>query len=324
MTEGEKQFDGTLHLPRGAASSEESILDIPVDITNRQVVISPGPGPNVAAAGTALAVPSKSGSPTDTSNPITSTPRLRLRDLVSPVGIDGSPDPFGQFLKAGASTIYREQGNRMIAVKFSVRGSDLAGAVSKAQDATRDLIPPGYRAEWSGEFQEMEEAEGRLMYIIPISLALIFVLLHLAFRSLTDAFCVLSNVVALSLGGVWALYLTGTNFSISAAVGFISIFGVAIMDGLLSISYFNALRAQGVAAERGDPARRRQARPAHDDDGPDSDLWTAARGPIDAHRRPDATAAGHRRGWRHDHDIALEPLPDAGALQLLRPSGGVG
>src|SRR5262249_40107596 len=117
------------------------------------------------------------------------------------------------------------------------------------QDKTRNLfdIPKyqAYRTEWSGEFQEMEEANERLMVIIPVSLALIFILLYLAFNSLLDALVVLSNVLALSLGGVWALVITGTNFSISAAVGFISIFGVAIMDGLLSVSYFNQLRFRG-------------------------------------------------------------------------------
>jgi cobalt-zinc-cadmium resistance protein CzcA len=185
------------------------------------------------------------GTPVNTANPLSNTPRVRLRELVSPVGKDGQPDPNGTFVRAGVSTVYREQGNRMIAVKFSVRGRDLAGAVADAKAATRDLFPPGYRAEWSGEFQEMEEAEARLMIIIPVSLGLIFALLYLAFQSLIDAFLVLSNVVALSLGGIWALYLTGTNFSISAAVGFISIFGVAIMDGLLSVAYFNQLRAKG-------------------------------------------------------------------------------
>ncbi len=84
------------------------------------------------------------------------------------------------------------------------------------------------------------------MVIIPTSLVLIFLLLYLAFRSLIDACLVLMNVVALSLGGVWALLLTNTNFSISAAVGFISIFGVAIMDGLLLVSYFNQMRAHGL------------------------------------------------------------------------------
>ena len=108
------------------------------------------------------------------------------------------------------------------------------------------LIPKGYETQWSGEFEEMEKAEARLMWIVPVSLTLICVMLYMAFGNLLDVLAVFSNVVALCLGGVWALVLTGNNFSISAAVGFISIFGVAIMDGLLSVSYFNALRAKGL------------------------------------------------------------------------------
>ena len=95
----------------------------------------------------------------------------------------------------------------------------------------------------------MQEARLRLLILVPASLALIAVLLYLAFQSILDVLLVLTNVVALSLGGVWALFLTGTNFSISAAVGFISIFGVAIMDGLLTVSFFNQLRSQGLPLE---------------------------------------------------------------------------
>ena len=120
--------------------------------------------------------------------------------------------------------------------------------MAEAQQKTEDLFQGGYRAEWSGEFEEMQAAEERLMIIIPLAVVLVVVLLYLAFRSLLDVLTVLSNVVALSLGGVWALLLTNTNFSISAAVGFISIFGVAIMDGLLTISYFNHLRTEGLPA----------------------------------------------------------------------------
>jgi cobalt-zinc-cadmium resistance protein CzcA len=245
MIEGEKLFDVTVRWPRWRRGTQTSILDIPVDIVNRQVILGTGPGVNPSATGTGQPEPSAVGSTTNTGNPITNTPRLRLRDLVSPVGKEGAPDPRGRFERAGASTIYREQGNRLIAVKFSVHGRDLGGAVAEAQAKTRDLFQSPYRAEWSGEFQEMEEAEGRLMIIIPLSLSLIFMLLYFAFRSLIDALVVLANVVALSLGGIWALLLTGTNFSISAAVGFISIFGVAIMDGLLLVSYFNQERANG-------------------------------------------------------------------------------
>jgi cobalt-zinc-cadmium resistance protein CzcA len=182
-----------------------------------------------------------------TDNPITQqAPRLRLRDLVTPVGKDGDPDPKGQFERAGASDIYREDGKRMIAIKFSVRGRDLGSAVDEARKRTKDIFQAPYRAVWSGEFEEMEEAEARLMIIVPLSLGLIFILLYMAFHSFIDAVVVFSNVFDLAVGGIWALYLTGTNFSISAAVGFVSLFGVAIMEGLLMISYFNALRAQGL------------------------------------------------------------------------------
>ena len=94
-------------------------------------------------------------------------------------------------------------------------------------------LPPGYRLEWSGEFAQMEKANARLMWIVPISIGLIMVLLYTAFSSLKDALLVMVNVVAATMGGVWALKLTGTPFSISAAVGFISIFGVAVQDGVL-------------------------------------------------------------------------------------------
>ncbi|MGC3972085.1 MAG: efflux RND transporter permease subunit [Pirellulales bacterium] len=165
---------------------------------------------------------------------------------MTPLNDDGKFDPDGRFVRAGASTIYREQGNRMIAVKFSVRGRDLAGAVSEAQAKTADLFQAPYSAAWSGEFDQMREAEKRLMLIVPISMVLVFVLIYLAFGSMLDMLAVAANVARLSMGGIWALLLTGTNFSISAAVGFISIFGVAIMDGLLLIAYFNQLRAHGL------------------------------------------------------------------------------
>src|SRR5262249_37713883 len=157
--------DVTVRWPAWRRGSETSILDIPVDITNNQVILATGPGVNPSPTGSGLAPPPKAGSLTDTSNPITNTPRLRLRDLVSPVGKNGRPDPNGPFEQAGASTIYREQGKRLIAVKFSVRGRDLASAVGEAREKTGDLFRAPYRAVWSGEFEEMEEAEGRLMLI---------------------------------------------------------------------------------------------------------------------------------------------------------------
>ena len=118
-----------------------------------------------------------------------------------------------QFERAGASDIYREDGKRMIAIKFSVRGRDLGGAVAEARARTKDLFQTPYRAVWSGEFEQMEEAQGRLLWIIPLSLGLIFILLYSAFRSFLDSIVIFSNVFDVAVGGIWALYLTGTNFS---------------------------------------------------------------------------------------------------------------
>jgi cobalt-zinc-cadmium resistance protein CzcA len=257
MVEGEKTFDVALRWPEHLRGNEQAILDIPIEATNNTVTPgyvpstpqTPVTGPSVGVnpLGTNLPMPSLWGNLFNAAlTNVASVPRLRLAQLVTPVNEAGQPDPHGKFLRSGASTIYREQGKRFIAVKFSVRGRDLASAVAEAQEKTAHLFHGAYHAEWSGEFQEMLEAEHRLMYIIPLSLAAIFSLLYLAFHDLVDALLVFSNVVALCLGGVWALLLTGTNFSISAAVGFISIFGVAIMDGLLLVSYFNHLRVQGL------------------------------------------------------------------------------
>jgi cobalt-zinc-cadmium resistance protein CzcA len=246
MVEGEKLFDIAVRWPKRLRSSEADILDIPVDVANNTVIQNQGPGVIPSSIGHGNAPPSNVGALANTGNIISNTPRLRLRDLVTPVGDDGAPDPDGQFTRPGASMIYREQGKRLIAIKFSVRGRDLAGAVAEAQARTNDIFKAPYHAEWSGEFEEMQDAEARLMIIVPLSLTMIFILLYMAFRNSLDSIMVFSNVIALSLGGVWALLITGTNFNISAAVGFISIFGVAIMDGLLLISYFNQLRLQGL------------------------------------------------------------------------------
>ncbi|HEV3440186.1 MAG TPA: efflux RND transporter permease subunit, partial [Gemmata sp.] len=257
MIEGEKRFDISLRWPMPLRDNVRAIMDIPVDVINNQVASQYQPqlpstrqtnqATGLTTNGSASPGFAISGSQTNaTNNYLAGTPRRRLGDLVTPYDAEGMPNPEGSFIRPGASMIFREQGKRMIAVKFGVRGRDLAGAVAEAREAVEPLIPPSYRTVWSGEFEQMQDAEFRLMFIIPLALILIFILLYTAFNSLLDAVVVLSNVVALSIGGVWALYLTDTNFSTSAAVGFVSLFGVAIMDGLLLISYFNALRAQGM------------------------------------------------------------------------------
>jgi heavy metal efflux system protein len=246
MVEGERLFDISVRWPKWRRISETSILEIPVDIINNSVVLAQGSGFTPNASGHALPPPTVAGSLADTSNPISSTPRIRLGDLVTPVGADFAPDPSGEFVHSGAATIYREEGKRMIAIKFSVRGRDLGSAVDEAKAKTKDFFQIPYSANWSGEFEQMEEANVRLMFIIPISLFLIFLLLYMAFRSFLDAIVIISNIFDVAVGGIWSLYLTGTNFSVSSAVGFISLFGIAVMEGLLMISYFNDLRFQGL------------------------------------------------------------------------------
>ncbi len=231
--------------------NSELIRDIPVDVLNNRVAgegVTHGmPGHDLMLRGSSLPLPALSGSSLNTSyNNLSQVPRRRLGDLVVPVDDHGAPDPHGKFVRSGASTIAREQGKRFIALKFSVRNRDLASGVAAAQAATADLIPAPYYAEWSGEFQEMNEAVHRLMIVVAVSLVLILVLLYLALGSVLDVIVVFANVVVLSIGGIWALLLTGLNFNISAGVGFISILGVGMMNGLILVSGFNARRASGM------------------------------------------------------------------------------
>ena len=159
-------------------------------------------------------------------------------------------------LVSGASFIYRENQERYIPIKFSVRGRDLGGAVQAAQQriATEVLLPPGYRLEWVGEFGELQEAIGRLAVVVPLSFALIGVLLFVNFASVTDTVLAVSVLPMALVGGIFALFLTGTPFSVSAAIGFVALFGIAAMDGIIVISYYNKLIFDGVA--RADAVRR--------------------------------------------------------------------
>src|SRR5262245_16691511 len=151
-------------------------------------------------------------------------------------------------LRSGASYIYRENNARYLPIKFSVRGRDLGSAVAEAQAKVEQNVklPAGYHVEWSGEFGELKEAEARLAYIVPLSLLLIFLLLYGAFNSLRDSVLVLASIPFALIGGVLALFVRGINFSVSAAVGFVSLFGVAVMAGIILLSFYNQLRARGV------------------------------------------------------------------------------
>jgi heavy metal efflux system protein len=144
-------------------------------------------------------------------------------------------------LVSGAAFIYREQQQRYVPIKFSVRGRDLGSAVLEAQRAvdSQVLLPGGYRLEWVGEFGNLQDAIARLGVAVPLSIALIVLLLYLNFGSLRDALLAASVIPMALLGGIFALWVTGTPFSVSSAIGFVALFGIAAMDGILVLSYYH-------------------------------------------------------------------------------------
>jgi cobalt-zinc-cadmium resistance protein CzcA len=150
-------------------------------------------------------------------------------------------------LDTGAAWIYHESTQRFIPVKFSVRGRDLGGTVEEMQAhiAKRVHLPGGYRLVWAGEFGDLQQAKQRLALAVPVSLVLILGLLYCLFNSLIECFLTLSGIPFAAAGGVLALYASGLSFSISAAIGFVSLFGVSVMNGILLITYYNQARLRG-------------------------------------------------------------------------------
>jgi cobalt-zinc-cadmium resistance protein CzcA len=206
MVEGEKLYDIVLRLPEDHRNDPAAIGRIPVDL--------PGIGGGEGA-------------------------RIPLSHLAT-------IEPH----KSGASYIYRENNRRYLPIKFAVRNRDLASAVEEARHTVEAAdgpvkLPEGYRTVWSGEFAQMRQAGATLALTVPLSGALILIVLYSMFRSFKDACLVMAGVTAALPGGVLALWATGTPFSISAAVGFISIFGVVVQNGVLLVNDFNTLRARG-------------------------------------------------------------------------------
>jgi cobalt-zinc-cadmium resistance protein CzcA len=151
-------------------------------------------------------------------------------------------------LDSGASFIYHEATQRYVPIKFSVRRRDLGSTVAQAQAriAKSVPLPNGYRIVWAGEFEDLQKAKQRLLVFVPISLGLILVLLYSLFNSARDSLLALAGIPFSVAGGVLALFVTGLPFSISAAIGFISLLGVSVMNGILVLTYFNELRMQGM------------------------------------------------------------------------------
>jgi cobalt-zinc-cadmium resistance protein CzcA len=163
--------------------------------------------------------------------------------------------PLGQLaeivIEEGPSQISREDLHRRITVEANVRGRDLAGFVAEAQAAVAKSVklPPGYYPVWGGQFENLQRASKRLAIVVPLTLFLIFILLYTTFNSMRPAMMIYLNIPLAATGGVVALFVRGLPFSISAGVGFIALFGVAVLNGVVLMTYITQLREQGLSAE---------------------------------------------------------------------------
>ncbi|HWU39483.1 MAG TPA: efflux RND transporter permease subunit, partial [Candidatus Acidoferrum sp.] len=151
----------------------------------------------------------------------------------------------------GGSEIYREANSRYVAVKYSVRGRDLGSTVEEAIRKVTNAVklPEGYTMSWAGEYENQKRSERRLLIVLPVTIILIFVILYTMFQSIKWALLILTNVAMARIGGLLALLLTHTNFSVSSGVGFLALFGVSVQTGVIMVEYINQLRARGYSIQ---------------------------------------------------------------------------
>jgi len=151
----------------------------------------------------------------------------------------------------GGSEIYREGNQRYIAIKYSVRGRDLGSAVEEAISKVGQQVklPTGYHLKWEGEYASQKRANARLLIVLPITILIIFVILYTMFKSVKWATLIMANVAVAPIGGLIALLLTGTNFSVSSGVGFLALFGVSVQTGVIMLEYINQLRVRRFSIE---------------------------------------------------------------------------
>ena len=188
---------------------------------------------------------------------------MRRITVNTPGGVD---IPLGQLatieLVDGPATIYREDGQRYAPVTFAVRGRDLASAIEVAEQniATKVKLPYGTHLEWAGEINELKDAQKRLSFIVPLTLLLVALLTYTSVRNWLDTLIVLIDIPVACTGGILALLLTGEHFSVSAAMGFVSIFGIAIQDAILVVTYFQRLHlgeGHGIVSAARESAEKR-------------------------------------------------------------------
>jgi cobalt-zinc-cadmium resistance protein CzcA len=154
-------------------------------------------------------------------------------------------------VRDGASEVYREENSRYVAIKYSVRGRDLGGAVEEAIKKVGEQVklPVGYHIDWAGEYESQKRSEKRLLLVLPLTILGIFVILYTMFSSAKWALLILANVAMAPIGGLLALLITGTHFSVSSGVGFLALFGVSVQTGVIMLEYINQLRVRGHSIE---------------------------------------------------------------------------
>jgi heavy metal efflux system protein len=147
----------------------------------------------------------------------------------------------------GANEIYREGNSRYVAIKYSVRGADLGSTVEEAIKRVRQQVPlpAGYRINWAGEYESQQRSQHRLMIVVPVTVLIILIVLYTMFGSIKWALVMLASIAMAPLGGLLALLVTGTHFSVSSGVGFLALFGVSVQTGVIMLEYINQLRAGG-------------------------------------------------------------------------------
>jgi cobalt-zinc-cadmium resistance protein CzcA len=151
----------------------------------------------------------------------------------------------------GGSEIYREENSRYIAVKYSVRGRDLGSTVEESIRKVNSAVklPVGYSLDWAGEYESEKRSERRLLLVLPVTILLIYIILYSMFKSVKWALLILTNVAMARIGGLLALLITHTNFSVSSGVGFLALFGVSVQTGVIMLEYINQLRVRGYTIE---------------------------------------------------------------------------
>jgi cobalt-zinc-cadmium resistance protein CzcA len=147
----------------------------------------------------------------------------------------------------GAEEIYREEGMRYVAIKYSVRGRDLGSTVEEAiaKVDAQVKLPAGYKIDWAGEYESQKRSSRRLLIVLPLTVMLIFIILYAMFGSFKWASLILANVAMAPVGGLLALLFTGTHFSVSSGVGFLALFGVSVQTGIIMLEYINQMRVNG-------------------------------------------------------------------------------